>query len=139
MFSSRFHDLRPFPDYTTVYHTAIMFGIGIPEFLVILVIALIFVGPERLPEVAKMFSKIFADFRKATDDVSEELRNARQMLEEEIRQAERDIQKEQSPQRTILPPEGEPKETPGVVPRTKGNATPPSITDKKESSSGESA
>ena len=62
-----------------------MFGIGIPEFLVILVIALIFVGPERLPEVAKMFSKIFADFRKATDDVSEELRNARQMLEEEIR------------------------------------------------------
>lgn len=139
MFSSRFHDLRPFSDYTTVYHTAIMFGIGIPEFLVILVIALIFVGPERLPEVAKMFSKIFADFRRATDDVSEELRNARQMLEEEIRQAERDIQEEQSPQRTILSSEGQPKETPGSVPRTKGNAEPPSTTDKKESSSGESA
>jgi sec-independent protein translocase protein TatA len=116
-----------------------MFGIGIPEFLVILVIALIFVGPERLPEVAKIFGKIFADFRKATDDVSEELRNARQMLEEEVRQAERDIQKEQSPQRTILPPEGQTEETPGSVPRTKGNAEPLPPTDKKESSSGESA
>ena len=139
MFSSRFHDLRPFPDYTTVYHTTIMFGIGIPEFLVILVIALIFVGPERLPEVAKMFSKIFADFRKATDDVSEELRNARQMLEEEVRQAEREVREEQSSQSTSLPPGGQPEGTPGSVPRTKGNATPPSITDKKESSSGESA
>ena len=139
MFSSRFHDLRPFPDYTTVYHTAIMFGIGIPEFLVILVIALIFVGPERLPEVAKMFSKIFADFRKATDDVSEELRNARQMLEEEVRQAEREVREEQSSQSTSLPPGGQPEGTPGSVPRTKGNAAPPSITDKKESSSGESA
>jgi sec-independent protein translocase protein TatA len=139
MCSSRFHDLRPFPDYTTVYHTAIMFGIGIPEFLVILVIALIFVGPERLPEVAKMFSKIFADFRKATDDVSEELRNARQMLEEEIRQAEREVQEEQSSQSTGLPPGGQPEGTPGSVPRTKGNAALPSAADKKESSSGESA
>jgi Tat protein translocase TatB subunit len=116
-----------------------MFGIGIPEFLVILVIALIFVGPERLPEVAKIFSKIFADFRKVTDDVSEELRNARQMLEEEVRQAERDVQKEQSPQRTILPPEGQPEGTPGSVPQTKGNVESPSTADKKESSSGESA
>jgi len=116
-----------------------MFGIGIPEFLVILVIALIFVGPERLPEVVKMFSRLFADFRKATEDVSEELRSARQMLEEEIRQAEREAQEEQSPQSTILPPGGQPGETPvSAVPRTKGAADPPSAVDKKESSSGES-
>src|SRR5215210_5081361 len=129
MCSSRFHDLRPFPNYTTVCHTAIMFGIGIPEFLVILVIALIFVGPERLPEVAKIFSKIFADFRKATDDVSEELRNARQMLEEEVRQAEREVHVEQPPPSTIPQPEG----TPESVPRTRGNTALPSAADKKES------
>jgi Tat protein translocase TatB subunit len=117
-----------------------MFGIGIPEFLVILVIALIFVGPERLPEVAKMFSKIFADFRKATDDVSEELRNARQMLEEEIRQAEREAQAELSPPSTTRPPRNQPGETPvSTVPRTKEAADPPSVANKKESSSGESA
>ena len=116
-----------------------MFGIGIPEFLVILVIALIFVGPERLPEVAKMFSRIFADFRKATEDVSEELRNARQMLEEEVRQAERELQEEQSPQSTILPSRGQPEEVSESVPRTKGQAESPSAADKKESSSGESA
>src|SRR5215210_1453326 len=140
MCSSRFHDLRPFPNYTTVCHTAIMFGIGIPEFLVILVIALIFVGPERLPEVAKMFSKIFADFRKATDDVSEELRNARQMLEEEIRQAEREAQAELSQPSTTRPPGDQPGGTSvSTVPRTKGAADPPSAADKKEPSSGESA
>ena len=116
-----------------------MFGIGIPEFLVILVIALIFVGPERLPEVAKIFSRIFADFRKATEDVSEELRNARQMLEEEVRQAERELQEEQSPQSTTLPPKGQPEGGSVSVPRTKENAEPPSAADKKESSSGESA
>ena len=116
-----------------------MFGIGIPEFLVILVIALIFVGPERLPEVAKIFSRIFADFRKATEDVSEELRNARQMLEEEVRQAEREIQEERSPQSTILPPGGQPEGASESIPRTKGKAESPSAADKKESSSGESA
>lgn len=116
-----------------------MFGIGIPEFIVILVIALIFVGPERLPEVAKIFSRIFADFRKATEDVSEELRNARQMLEEEVRQAEREIQEEQSSQSTILPPRDQSEGASGSVPRTKDKAESPSAVDKKESSSGESA
>ena len=116
-----------------------MFGIGIPEFLVILVIALIFVGPERLPEVAKMFSRMYADFRKATEDVSEELRNARQMLEEEVRQAERELQEEQSPQSTIPAPGSQPEGPSVSVPRTKGQAESPSAADKKESSSGESA
>jgi Tat protein translocase TatB subunit len=116
-----------------------MFGIGIPEFLVIIVIALIFVGPERLPEVIKTFSRLFADFRKATDDVSEELRNARQMLEEEIRQAEREAQAEPPSPSTILPPGDQPGGTPAsTVPRTKEAVDPLSVVDKKESSSGES-
>ena len=116
-----------------------MFGIGIPEFLVILVIALIFVGPERLPEVAKMFSRLYADFRKATEDVSEELRNARQMLEEEVRQAEQELQEEQSPQSTTLPSGGQPGGAPVSVPRTKGQSGPSPAAEKKESSSGESS
>jgi sec-independent protein translocase protein TatB len=117
-----------------------MFGIGIPEFLVILVIALIFVGPERLPEVIKMFTRLFADFRKATEDVSEELRSARQMLEEEVRQAEREAQATSSPPSTNRPPGDQPEGTPvSTVPRTKGAADLPPAGDKKESSSGESA
>jgi len=66
-----------------------MFGIGIPELLVIMVVALIVLGPQRLPEVAKALGKALAEFRRATGDLSEELGNAKVMLEEEIRQAER--------------------------------------------------
>jgi sec-independent protein translocase protein TatB len=116
-----------------------MFGIGIQEFVLILVIALIFVGPERLPEVAKMFGKILTDFRKVRDDVSEELRGARLTLEEEIRQAEREAQEETTPQATILPPGDSPGEASASVPRTKREAEFPSASEKKDPAAGESA
>jgi Tat protein translocase TatB subunit len=80
-----------------------MFGIGVPELLVIMVVALIVLGPKRLPEVAKALGKAFAEFRKATSDLSDELSNARIALEEEVRQAER--QARTTPPRTIQPPE----------------------------------
>jgi sec-independent protein translocase protein TatB len=90
--------LRWFFDYTTVARTAIMFGIGVPELLVILVVALIVLGPKRLPEVAKGLGRALAEFRKATSGISEELSNAQIMLEEEVRQAERAAQASQKPQ-----------------------------------------
>lgn len=64
-----------------------MFGIGMPELLVIMVVALVVLGPKRLPEVARMLGKGLAEFRRATAGVSDELRNAQIMLEEEVRQA----------------------------------------------------
>jgi sec-independent protein translocase protein TatB len=46
-----------------------MFGLGFGEILIILVLALILLGPARLPEVAKQLGKGLRDFRKATDDL----------------------------------------------------------------------
>ena len=66
-----------------------MFGIGMPELLVIMVVALIVLGPKRLPDVAKALGKGLAEFRKATSDLSEELRNAQVMIEDEVRQTEK--------------------------------------------------
>lgn len=77
-----------------------MFGIGVPELLVILVVALIVLGPKRLPEVAKGLGKALAEFRRATSDLSEELSNAQIMLEEEVRQAERTAQ---AAQKQVVP------------------------------------
>jgi Tat protein translocase TatB subunit len=64
-----------------------MFNIGMPELLVILTVALIVLGPKRLPEIARALGKAMAEFRKATSGLTEELENARAMLEEEARKA----------------------------------------------------
>ncbi len=47
------------------------FGIGTGEILIILVIALIIVGPHKLPELAKMLGKGFTEFKKAADDLKD--------------------------------------------------------------------
>jgi len=64
-----------------------MFGIGTPELLVILVVALVVLGPKRLPEVARALGKGLAELRRATSGLTDELNNARTMLEEEARAA----------------------------------------------------
>ncbi len=66
-----------------------MFGIGMPELMVILVVALVVLGPKRLPEIAQLLGRGLAEFRRATTDVSEELRKAQRAVEEEARAAER--------------------------------------------------
>ena len=40
-----------------------MFGIGIPELIIIMVIALIVIGPSKLPELARALGKGMAEFR----------------------------------------------------------------------------
>ncbi|MGH7822081.1 MAG: Sec-independent protein translocase subunit TatA/TatB [Candidatus Binatia bacterium] len=70
-----------------------MFGIGMPELLVIMAVALIVLGPKRLPEIARGLGKALAEFRRATAGISEELENARVMLEEESRRVESEAAK----------------------------------------------
>jgi Tat protein translocase TatB subunit len=61
-----------------------------PELLVILTVALIVLGPNRLPEIARMLGKAMAEFRRATSGLTDELEQARAMIEEEARKAERE-------------------------------------------------
>jgi sec-independent protein translocase protein TatA len=69
-----------------------------PEIIGLLVLALIFFGAKKLPELARGLGSGIKEFKKATRDVTDELQNA--------------IESEPAPpRRTIPPPESQPMST----------------------------
>jgi sec-independent protein translocase protein TatB len=50
-----------------------MFGIGMPELILIAVVALIVLGPKKLPDLAKSLGRALREFRKATSELKETL------------------------------------------------------------------
>jgi TatA/E family protein of Tat protein translocase len=59
-----------------------MFGIGMPELLLILGLALIVLGPKKLPELARALGKGLAEFRRATDELKDEFRQMEREVED---------------------------------------------------------
>ena len=51
-----------------------MFGIGVPELVVILVIALVIFGPGKLPEIGSALGKGIRDFKKAFEGGDDDLK-----------------------------------------------------------------
>jgi len=50
-----------------------VFGIGMPELLVILVVALLVLGPKKLPEIARSLGRGMAEFRRASNEFTRTL------------------------------------------------------------------
>ena len=48
-----------------------MFGIGMPELILLLAIALIVIGPKKLPDLAKTLGRTMREFKKATNELKE--------------------------------------------------------------------
>jgi Tat protein translocase TatB subunit len=63
-----------------------MFGLGGGELLVILVLALLFLGPKKLPDIASTLGKAIRQFRKATSDLTDQLE-----VDESVKQPLREL------------------------------------------------
>ncbi len=68
-----------------------MLGIGFPEMLVILAIALLVFGPKKLPEGGKSIGRAIREFRRTSDELKE--RFEEEIKADEFRQAKEDLQK----------------------------------------------
>jgi Tat protein translocase TatB subunit len=97
-----------------------MFGLGMGELLVILAIALLVLGPSKLPDAAAALGKAIRQFRKATQDLNDQLE-----VDEEVRQPLRELKaalrNEPAPRPVVAP---SPAPVPKVVSTT---AEPPAV------------
>lgn len=88
-----------------------MFGIGFVELCVIIVVALVFVGPKKLPELMRQAGKFFVQVRRMTSDVKSTMDEVIHEAEQEIRKEEREhltklISNKEETQTTDLSPAG---------------------------------
>lgn len=58
-----------------------MLGIGLPELAVILILALLVLGPERLPEVARILGRIYGQLRRASEEFQNTIRQDIALIE----------------------------------------------------------
>lgn len=94
--------------------------LSVPHLVVIFLIALIVLGPEKLPQVARVLGKAMADFRRITTDF-------RIQIEDEMREMERHTRLQQMTPAEASPYRPTDPELLGAVPATPAPATPAEV------------
>jgi Tat protein translocase TatB subunit len=120
-----------------------MFGIGMPEFLLILVVALVVLGPKRLPELARSLGRGLAELKKTTGDLKQNID-----LGEDLNKVQKDLQEVKSDLAGVIDtnflqdltpdylkdhepqPEVKPELTADAYPLSTVEAGPPAITER---------
>jgi Tat protein translocase TatB subunit len=62
-----------------------VFGLGFTELLFIGLLALLLIGPEELPQVARMIGRFMNDIKRGSDSFKEELHQSARKLQDEIK------------------------------------------------------
>ncbi len=120
-----------------------MFGIGMPELLLILAVALIVIGPKKLPDLARSLGKALGEFKKATAELKEsiqidsELKDVKQAFDQMNAPAQSAAAKEARAQTADLDeprPVGEADGPPPAPPTSSPADAPEPQTAEKEAS-----
>lgn len=85
-----------------------MFGIGFEHLLVILVVALLLVGPNKLPDVARALGRGYAEFKRTMDELKSTMDQDETVrgLKEEFRSAQREVNLRKHMAQNVLMDEG---------------------------------
>lgn len=57
-----------------------MFGIGFSELVLLVILALVLIGPDQLPDLARSIARLMNDVRRSSDVLSEELKNSKREI-----------------------------------------------------------
>ena len=80
-----------------------VFGIGMTELLVILVIALLVLGPKRLPDLARSLGRGLAEFRRASTDIRREFLDVAEEVRIDPSDLSLDESKQEAPRSQAVP------------------------------------
>lgn len=90
-----------------------VFGVGLPEMALILVLALLVFGPKKLPEIGRSLGKAIKGFQDASREFEEEFKKEAQQIEKAVT-APMKASLEPDPPKVLASPEPEPEAAPPV-------------------------
>lgn len=93
-----------------------MFGMGMPEILLILAIALMVIGPKKLPEIAKALGRAMGEFKRATNELKESINidETNHVFNEPVKKIEKPAEKPARPLSTAHMDSEETENNPGI-------------------------
>jgi Tat protein translocase TatB subunit len=123
-----------------------MFGLGMPEILLILAIALIVIGPQKLPDLAKTLGRAMGEFKRSAQDLKrsidmdttlQDVKSTTTDLKDVIKDSKKkNHQKESAEKEAAEESKNTDTGSDDTAPSSSENTTAGSATDKEDSKNG---